>query len=582
MTPISFGGCFGWLHLGYGTRGIVLCPAFGHENTVAHRGWRELAEGLASKGFNVLRFDYPGTGDSIGSETDPNRLMAWNESVTAAASCLRSLSTSSEIILVGLKLGGTLALLASASIEGVSGVVCLAPILSGKTYIRELRLRANAWRDSNLHAHGHHSNLYLDVLGDRLSDQTIQDLLQVNLGYLQVVPSNVLIMGSMTGSLGSTVLHRLHSLNCVATVMEFSGVDDYLENSIESVVPYDDFSTVINWCERVLPRSSTAHLAYLSSSEPSGTRSTLIHASRVFTETAVQFGSTVQLFGILCAPSGSDGRTTCPLIMLNTGFGRHVGDGRAFTTLARQLADGGIASLRMDLTNFGDSHLNLEEDPDPYSISGPADVKAAIDFLEQAGYRNPYLIGVCSGAYTAFHTTIQDQRVAGLIVVNIQAFSWKPGSSLKIENRRHRRPLRFYMHALTQPRAWRRLFEKNIRVFDILVALCRRPLVAMYLKLVLVVERTTGLKTLRGQPRRWFNDISSRGIDFHMFYSNDDPGLANLSQYFGKNGRQIRKLKNVRVHVLRDADHALFDHDARHQLIDEVVKIIREKGPSKT
>ena len=56
---------------------VVLCPPLGSECVVAYRVWRILAERLAGAGFDVLRFDYEGTGDSAGDSEEPGRLEAW-------------------------------------------------------------------------------------------------------------------------------------------------------------------------------------------------------------------------------------------------------------------------------------------------------------------------------------------------------------------------------------------------------------------------------------------------------------------------------------------------------------------------
>ena len=86
-TPVTFAGCFGWLHLPEGApreTGVVLCAPFGCEWLWAHRMYRRLASALEAQGFAVLRFDYEGTGDSRGSDEDPGRVAA---SKIGRASC---------------------------------------------------------------------------------------------------------------------------------------------------------------------------------------------------------------------------------------------------------------------------------------------------------------------------------------------------------------------------------------------------------------------------------------------------------------------------------------------------------------
>lgn len=100
MEPLLFDGCYGWLHrpvvphsslspLSPAACGVVLCNPFGQEAIMTHRGWRYLATALAANGMPALRFDYHGTGDSDGDESDPARLQAWTASIVAAVRVLR-------------------------------------------------------------------------------------------------------------------------------------------------------------------------------------------------------------------------------------------------------------------------------------------------------------------------------------------------------------------------------------------------------------------------------------------------------------------------------------------------------------
>ena len=57
MTPLVFGGRFGWLHAGQGSHGVVLCNPFGHEEAWGHKAMRYLAEELSRRDIPVLRFD---------------------------------------------------------------------------------------------------------------------------------------------------------------------------------------------------------------------------------------------------------------------------------------------------------------------------------------------------------------------------------------------------------------------------------------------------------------------------------------------------------------------------------------------
>src|SRR6476646_11899176 len=75
---------FAWLHPGRLGHGVVICPPVGHEQVHAHRSLRHLAEAINRRGLPVLRFDYHGTGDSAGSDADPDRLATWRQNVRDA------------------------------------------------------------------------------------------------------------------------------------------------------------------------------------------------------------------------------------------------------------------------------------------------------------------------------------------------------------------------------------------------------------------------------------------------------------------------------------------------------------------
>src|SRR6516225_1390301 len=145
MEPVVFDGCFGWLHPANGRHGVVLCNPFGYDALCTHRGWRRLAQRLAARGMPVLRFDYPGAGDSLGDEEDPRRIEAWIDSIAGAVRHLRERTGVEQVSLCGLRLGATLAALAGERMGDIDGLVLLSPALSGRNYLRELRAHRQSW-----------------------------------------------------------------------------------------------------------------------------------------------------------------------------------------------------------------------------------------------------------------------------------------------------------------------------------------------------------------------------------------------------------------------------------------------------
>lgn len=149
MKRVIFDDCVGWLHEAAGSTGVVMCTPIGHETMWSHRALRHLADDLVNASMPVLRFDYPGTGDSGGVDEGPDCVARWVHSIVRASQELRSRTDVKFVVLCGLRLGATLAVLAAEAMAascqaGVTGLVLLAPPVSGRVYLRELRaLHAN-------------------------------------------------------------------------------------------------------------------------------------------------------------------------------------------------------------------------------------------------------------------------------------------------------------------------------------------------------------------------------------------------------------------------------------------------------
>lgn len=116
---------------------MLLCNPFGEEANRAHRSYRVLATQLERAGYASLRFDYSGTGDSLGDSADAS-VAAWVADIASAADRLRAASGAQRIAVVGLRLGGTLAMLASAGALRLRHLLLWDPVVDGAAYLREL------------------------------------------------------------------------------------------------------------------------------------------------------------------------------------------------------------------------------------------------------------------------------------------------------------------------------------------------------------------------------------------------------------------------------------------------------------
>jgi pimeloyl-ACP methyl ester carboxylesterase len=117
---------------------VLLCNPMGVEAQQSHRLYRVLAEHLEQSGFTALRFDYSGTGDSAGG-SESATISGWIGDIATASEELGRAAPGTRLVAVGLRMGATLASLATArSTVRARHIVLWDPVVDGLAYLREL------------------------------------------------------------------------------------------------------------------------------------------------------------------------------------------------------------------------------------------------------------------------------------------------------------------------------------------------------------------------------------------------------------------------------------------------------------
>ncbi len=135
-------------------------------------------------------------------------------------------------------------------------------------------------------------------------------------------------------------------------------------------------------------------------------------------EEPVHFGEGGRLFGILTLPSvpSSDRQPLPWFVFFNAGLLHRVGPNRLYVRLARQLAQSGFGSLRVDLAGKGDSP------PRPgltRNQSVAADYEEILRGMEsRLGSVTLVLGGLCAGADDAIQMAPNDARAVGLLLLD--------------------------------------------------------------------------------------------------------------------------------------------------------------------
>ncbi len=116
-------------------RGAVICAPVFDDYRRSYRAMVELANGCSRLGMHVLRFDYFGTGDSSGKLEDAD-IGRWRADIDSAIEEMIGLTGVDEIVLVGIRLGATMA--SNSRHPCVKRMVFWDPVASGQEYLRWL------------------------------------------------------------------------------------------------------------------------------------------------------------------------------------------------------------------------------------------------------------------------------------------------------------------------------------------------------------------------------------------------------------------------------------------------------------
>ena len=321
---------FAWLHRAAGAvaeHGVLICPPLGHEQVHSHRALRHLADRLAAQGFAVVRFDYHGTGDSDGTENDPQRVATWLANVNDAVEWLRCKVGCRKISLVGLRMGATLAALHAEQHE-VESLVLWAPIVKGRRYVREL----TALGQTAQHAAGG-ASAGIEAMGFVYTRETADELAQVDLLSRSVRCQQVLIAANANAPGDSSLLDHLSKQGVAAESMALPGYEGMMDEPHQTVVPHEALQRIADWMKaREMPAGATM----LSALSPFAT-SMLTSGPVPVRESIHPISSDPDLFGIMTEPV--EHSTSLPwIVMLNAGSAYRIGPGRIHVQLARRLA----------------------------------------------------------------------------------------------------------------------------------------------------------------------------------------------------------------------------------------------------
>jgi len=518
----------------------VICGPVGHEYTRAHRTLRHLADRLARAGIPAVRFDYHGIGDSPGTDLDPDRLARWQRDIHAAIGHARAMASGGQVCLVGVRLGATLAALATESAP-VERLVLWNPCVKGRRYVRELQAIAQCAPQVAADAPG-----ALESAGFVMSAQTRAELSALDLTQHRIqVRDRVLVAGRDDLAAEDPLGAHLGALGIAHDFVRLPGWAGMMAEHQFTVVPDEALRYIVDWVGRPLPARHRA-----SNASPAAERISLTDGIE---ESICRFGPGASLFGILTRPRAD---LAAPAIVLfNAGAVHHVGPNRIYVTLARSLAAMGFACLRFDLGGLGDSVLRTHgRENHPYPPTATDDARAAIDYLKREhGCRRFIALGLCSGAHTAFHCALawEQEAIDEVILINPLTFYFREGMSLATVN--DFVDAQAYRRSMRDPSRWLKLLRGEVnfrRLLEVAVAQ-PRTLARSYLDAACEALAPSRAPRLSRDLRRLF--ALKRRVT--MLVAEGDPGRDILMAGAKLTARRALRTGQMRLEMIPGGDH---------------------------
>ena len=566
---------FGWFHpprVSVARRcGVVLCNPFAAAALGTHRSYRRFAEAFAAAGYPAVRFDYDGTGDSAGNDGDPQRMRAWTGSVRAAIDLCKRLGAVDSVVLLGLRFGGTLAVLAAEGRSDVAGLALWSPAWSGRKFVRELKM-LNATSAAGLAAGSTapaSADGRLEAAGFLHEAATIAHMGAVNLMKVPVRVPRAVLLTRDDDSPEEDYRDSLRSQGVAVSEINVPGYAAMMQDAQYSVVPVAAIEAVCGWLQQNWPEAADAGRSPEALQCPDlDTGKRADDGDLPVLERYLRFGDDGELFGILSFPEPSQelaNRTA--VIFVNAGGNHRIGPSRLNVVLSRFVASLGHIALRMDVGGLGDSLRTVEPLP-IFSLDSVPDVCKAIDLLATLGDTPPQrtvIVGLCSGGYLTMHTASQDARVSGQIVLNQPVFEFDAEGTAGKAAQAPIKPIHFYTTALFRLDTWKRLLTGNID-YPRIIRSGSAKLHERFIVRNLALLHRLGLVRDHSVVAR-FRALGQRGVNTFLIYSENDGAIDEMETHLGKDAELINSDPNFKLVILKGADHTFTGYAARQSLL---------------
>ena len=557
--------------------GAVVVPPFGWEDICSYRPLRFLGKTLAAHGIPTLRFDLPGTGDSSGGALDAGLVEAWIRSVGDAAEELRAATGVQNVAVIGIGMGANLAA-AAASRANFQDLVLWGCAANGRALVRELRAFAQLETQEFANGDPPPPQLLpgLEVAGFLVSPETQKDLESLSIAGSQLHGRRILVLSRDELRIDPRLVSALQGGGVEPEIGIGSGYAAMMAAPHEAVPPTATAARIAEFLKGGAPLNAGGQNS-VTKRVSTELRTTAFEEDgarvleTIWTLKNSPGHSPAPIFGVLSEPEARTTASDLCLLFLNPGSTRHIGANRNWVQAARRWAARGIPSLRMDVGGEGESDTERLTGVAPlYETGLIEDIEAAMAALRAShGARRFIAIGLCSGAFWAFHAAIRNAEVRRALLLNPRLFFWDPEVD-------QRRMLRRTVNGFTSSSVWRRMFSGQITPQRIKEGG------------KVILETVRRGRAVRNQPTqipaeelaRALSAVGNNRGHLTLVFTEGEPLLEEMEEE-----RQMPPQDSPHVHCVRVANcghtfRPLWSQQFVHELIDrELEAVLQENTP---
>lgn len=558
---------FCWLHypeIQVKKRAVVIVGALGPEYSHCFRAIRLLADELAKSGYATVRYDPIGMGNSTGSLEEDATWGKWIHTPGRLVSLLNDMGFN-DVVLIGFR-SGSLILSEYAKSTSIETAIFVYPYLHGRAYYRDMQML-----DLGLNlASSQAGSAIIEGGGYPLTENSKIALGEINLTSQSFSGlADALVISDGETTVNSKFVQALMNANVNVELLCLEGQVAMTRPAAVSVVPELVINSICDWVSKTdeWPGSRTDFVPELCEQL----------STPQYVETLFKLENERALFGVLTSPAKGVAETI--VVFSNAGSGHHAGPNRLHVDAARALAENGVASLRIDLSNLGDSVRVYKKDQyHPYPENAAEDIDNVLSYFQRSSnYKNIVLCGLCSGAHNVFHAALRGStaHLTKIILINPLTLYWTPDQSIMApEANKAEIDEVYYQEQAYDYKKWLALLTNPAKIIQIILfvwQLLRRKLRHLLSQFyeVLGVASLDRINTDLLQ-------LLEAGVKIALITSKNDPGERIVLSGASRAVNRHRKKGDLTCVVINNADHTFSSRHSRKNLIKELIKTINQ------